>query len=72
MKGVFRKRIADALHRHVFGLGGTYRWENLEIDLFGRYLLFRDRSTDGLSRYGYEGLYNTTSFQVGAAFGYRF
>jgi len=67
--------ISPFLHdedRHVFGLGGTYRYENLQLDLFGRYLLFRDRSTDGLSRYGYEGLYKTTSFQLGAAIGYRF
>jgi len=53
-------------------VGGTYRYENFQIDLFGRYLLFRNRSTDGLSRYGYEGLYQSTSFQMGAAIGYRF
>ena len=56
----------------MFGFGGTYRYEKLEIDLFGRYLLFRNRSTDQLSQYGYEGLYQSTSFQVGAAIGYRF
>jgi long-chain fatty acid transport protein len=67
--------ISPFLHdedRHVFGLGGTYRYENFELDLFGRYLLFRNRSTDGLSQYGYEGLYESSSFQVGAAIGYRF
>jgi long-chain fatty acid transport protein len=67
--------ISPFLHdedRHVFGVGGTYRYENLEIDLFGRYLLFSDRSTDQLSRYNYNGLYQSTSFQVGAAIGYRF
>lgn len=67
--------ISPFLHdedRHVFGLGGTYRYENIQVDLFGRYLLFRDRSTDGLSRYGYEGLYQSTSFQLGAAIGFRF
>jgi long-chain fatty acid transport protein len=67
--------ISPFLHdedRHVFGVGGTYRYENFQIDLFGRYLLFRNRSTDGLSRYGYEGLYQSTSFQMGAAIGYRF
>jgi long-chain fatty acid transport protein len=58
--------------RYVFGLGGTYRYENLEVDLFGRYLLFSNRSTQGLSRYDYNGLYETTSFQLGAAIGYRF
>jgi long-chain fatty acid transport protein len=58
--------------RHGFGVGGTYRYENFQIDLFGRYLLFRNRDTDGLSQYGYEGLYQTSSFQLGAAIGYRF
>ncbi|MGD8895190.1 MAG: outer membrane protein transport protein [Acidobacteriota bacterium] len=58
--------------RHVFGVGGTYRYENMELDLFGRYLLFRDRNTRGLSEYDYEGLYQSNSFQVGAALGYRF
>ncbi len=58
--------------RYGFGLGGTYRYENFQIDLFSRYLLFRNRDTDGLSRYGYEGLYQTKTFQVGAAIGYRF
>jgi long-chain fatty acid transport protein len=58
--------------RHGFGVGGTYRHEGFEIDLFGRYLLFRDRSTDGLSSYEYEGLYKTTGLQLGAAIGYRF
>jgi long-chain fatty acid transport protein len=58
--------------RYVFGLGGTYRYENFEVDLFGRYLLFSNRSTQGLSRYDYNGLYQSTSFQLGAAIGYRF
>jgi long-chain fatty acid transport protein len=67
--------ISPFLHdedRHVFGLGGTYRYENLQLDLFARYLLFSNRSTDGLSVYEYEGLYESRSFQLGAALGYRF
>ena len=67
--------VSPFLHdsnRHGFGLGGTFRYEGFQIDLFGRYLLFRDRDTDGLSRYGYEGLYQTNTFQLGAAIGYRF
>jgi long-chain fatty acid transport protein len=67
--------ISPFLHdedRHVFGLGGTYRYENLQLDLFARYLLFSDRSTDGLSVYEFEGLYESRSFQLGAAVGYRF
>jgi len=58
--------------RHGFGLGGTYRYENLRLDLFGRYLLFRNRPTQGLNRYQYEGMYESSSFQLGVAVGYSF
>jgi len=67
--------VSPFLHdsnRHGFGLGGTYRYENFQIDLFSRYLLFRNRNTDGLNVYGYEGFYQTNTFQLGAAIGYRF
>jgi long-chain fatty acid transport protein len=67
--------VSPFLHdsnRHGFGLGGTYRYENFQLDLFGRYLMFIDRDTDGLSVYGYDGVYSTSSFQVGAAVGFRF
>jgi len=58
--------------RHGFGVGATYRYEKMQLDLFGRYLLFRNRTTRGENRYQYEGLYKTTSFQLGVALGYRF
>ena len=58
--------------RHGFGVGGTYRYEKMRLDLFARYLLFRHRSTRGENRYQYEGLYETSSFQLGVALGYRF
>ena len=67
--------VSPFLHdsnRHAFGLGGTYRYENFQLDLFGRYLLYVDRDTDGLSVYDYNGVYTTRSFQVGAAVGFRF
>jgi long-chain fatty acid transport protein len=58
--------------RHAFGLGGTYRYEKMRLDLFARYLLFRTRTTRGENLYGYEGRYDTSSFQLGLALGYRF
>ena len=67
--------VSPFLHdsnRHAFGLGGTYRYENFQLDLFGRYLMYIDRDTDGLSVYDYNGIYSTSSFQVGAAVGFRF
>jgi long-chain fatty acid transport protein len=67
--------VSPFLHdsnRHGFGLGGTYRYENFQLDVFGRYLLFVDRDTTGLSVYDYNGVYSTGSFQVGAAVGFRF
>jgi long-chain fatty acid transport protein len=58
--------------RHAFGVGGTYRHTKVRLDLFARYLLFRTRTTQGENLYGYEGRYDTGSFQLGAALGYRF
>ncbi len=37
-----------------------------------RYLLYRKRSTQGLSRYDYNGLYQTSGFSLSVGFGYRF
>jgi len=37
-----------------------------------RYLLYSNRSTQGTSRYDYNGLYETGGFSLGIALGYRF
>ncbi len=58
--------------RHGIAIGGSYKYENFRLDLVGRVLLYRDRSTNGLSVYGYDGLYKTDGFSVGASVGYRF
>jgi long-chain fatty acid transport protein len=58
--------------RHGLAVGGSYKHENLRLDLVGRLLLFRDRSTRGLSQYGYDGLYQTDGFSLGVSVGYRF
>jgi long-chain fatty acid transport protein len=58
--------------RHGIALGGSYKYENLRVDLVGRLLLYRDRSTRGLSQYDYDGLYQTDGFSLGVSFGYRF
>lgn len=63
--------IHDA-DRHTFGLGGTWKYEKLRIDFNLRYVLFRNSSTLGISRYGYDGDYSSHSLQFGAALGYRF
>ncbi len=63
--------IHDA-DRYTFGAGGSWKYERLRIDLDARYLAFRDSSTLGLSRYGYDGTYQSHSFQLGASLGYRF
>jgi long-chain fatty acid transport protein len=58
--------------RHGFAAGGSYKYESFRIDGVARYLLFRDRSTRGLSRYGYDGLYESGGFSLSVSFGYRF
>jgi long-chain fatty acid transport protein len=67
--------LSPLLHdedRHGIAVGGSYKYENLRVDLVGRVLLYRDRSTNGLSLYGYDGLYKSTGFSLGVSFGYRF
>ena len=63
--------IHDA-DRHTFGLGGSWKYEKLRIDFDMRYVLFRNSSTLGISRYGYDGAYSSHSLQFGAGLGYRF
>lgn len=67
--------VSPFLHdsnRHGFGLGGSWKHGQVRLDLLARYLLFVSRSTDGLNRYDYNGHYDTTSFHLGIALGYRF
>jgi long-chain fatty acid transport protein len=63
--------IHDA-DRHTFGLGGSWKYEKLRLDFDLRYVLFRNSSTLGISRYGYDGAYSSHSLQFGAGLGYRF
>jgi long-chain fatty acid transport protein len=63
--------IHDA-DRHSFAAGGSYKYEQLRIDFNVRYLLFRSSSTLGLSRYNYDGTYESGGLQAGASVGYRF
>ena len=67
--------VSPFLHdsnRHGFGLGGTWKYDKVSVDLVARYLPFRSRSTRGQSQYGYDGRYETSAFQLGVGFGYRF
>jgi long-chain fatty acid transport protein len=63
--------IHDA-DRHTFAAGGSWKHENLRLDLSLRYVLFRESSTLGISRYDYNGSYDTGGLQAGASLGYRF
>ncbi len=63
--------IHDA-DRHTFGAGGSWKYENLRLDFSLRYVLFRTSSTLGISRYDYNGSYDSRGLQVGASLGYRF
>jgi long-chain fatty acid transport protein len=63
--------IHDA-DRHTFGLGGSYKYEKLRLDFNLRYVLFRESSTLGISRYDYNGSYKSHSLQAGVSLGYRF
>jgi long-chain fatty acid transport protein len=67
--------ISPFLHdedRHGFALGGSYKYETLRVDLVARYLLYSNRSTQGTSRYGYDGLYQSDGFSLAVSFGYQF
>jgi long-chain fatty acid transport protein len=63
--------IHDA-DRHTFGVGGSWKYERLRLDFDLRYVLFRASSTLGISRYDYNGSYDTSGLQIGASLGYRF
>jgi long-chain fatty acid transport protein len=67
--------VSPFLHdsnRHGFGGGATYKYGNVSVDLMARYLNYRHRDTMGTSRYGYDGVYESSGFQLGAAIGFRF
>jgi long-chain fatty acid transport protein len=63
--------IHDA-DRHTFGAGGTWKNERMRLDFNARYVLFRESSTLGISRYNYNGAYDTGGLQFGASVGYQF
>ncbi len=50
--------IHDA-DRYTFGGGGSYKYERLRLDFNIRYVAFRTSSTLGISRYDYNGSYET-------------
>ncbi len=67
--------VSPFLHdedRHGFAFGGSYKYENLRVDAVARYLLYSSRSTTGLSRYNYNGLYESSGFSLAVSLGYRF
>ena len=67
--------ISPFLHdadRYTFGAGGSWKYEQLRLDFSARYVALRTSSTLGVSRYDYNGSYETNGLQVGASLGYRF
>jgi long-chain fatty acid transport protein len=67
--------VSPFLHdsnRHGFGGGATWKPGNFYIDLMARYLNYRHRDTRGSNRYGYDGIYESSGFQLGAGLGWRF
>jgi long-chain fatty acid transport protein len=58
--------------RHGLSLGGTWNSGKAQVDLVARYLPRRSASTLGQSRYDYDGSYQTSAFQLGVSFAYRF
>jgi long-chain fatty acid transport protein len=63
--------IHDA-DRYTFAAGGSWKYEQLRLDMSARYVAYRTSSTLGTSRYDYNGSYKTSGLQVGASLGYRF
>lgn len=67
--------VSPFLHdsnRHGFGGGATWKRGDFHLDLMARYLNFRHRDTRGSNRYGYDGVYESSGFQLGAGLGWRF
>jgi len=63
--------IHDA-DRYTFGAGGSRTYKQLRLDLNVRYVAFRSSSTLGISRYDYNGSYETNGLQFAAGLGFRF
>ncbi len=61
-------------NRHGLSLGGSWKSasERVRVDVGVWYLFLAKRSTEGLSRDGYDGSYDNSAFTLGASFGYRF
>lgn len=58
--------------RNGFSLGGTWRHKSLRVDAGAWYLAFKDRSTEGVNRDGYNGIYSNSAITFGASLGYQF
>jgi long-chain fatty acid transport protein len=58
--------------RNGFTLGGSWHNESLRVDVGAWYLAFKDRSTEGVNRDGYNGTYRNSALTFGASLGYQF
>jgi long-chain fatty acid transport protein len=58
--------------RHGFALGGTWTNGALRLDGAAWYIRSPDRSTEGVNRDGFEGVYSNSAFTFGLFLGYAF
>lgn len=58
--------------RHGAAAGLTWHSGRLWIDAGSWYLFFKDRSTEGVNRDNYNGIYSSSAFTFGVSLGYRF
>lgn len=58
--------------RHGICLGGSWRRGSLRLDAATWYVLFKDRSTEGLNPDGYDGTYSSHAATLGVFLGYGF
>jgi len=58
--------------RQGFCLGGSWRQGHFKVDAAGWYVKFKDRSTEGVERDGYNGTYTGKAITLGLSLGYTF
>lgn len=58
--------------RHGFCVGASWLVGAVRVDAGSWYLKFKERSTEGLQRDGYDGAYKSNAFTLGLSFGYTF
>ncbi|MBI3932467.1 MAG: outer membrane protein transport protein [Acidobacteria bacterium] len=63
--------LPDA-NRHGVAVGGSWQKGRFRVDVANWYLFFQDRSTDGLNRDNYNGIYESSAELFAVSIGYGF